>query len=99
MGRPAPGAVRRADASLPVGVAAPKNAVTLRRVLTHVVVVAAPSIEPRSKNLTVRCTASEIEWFNAVAAAQNVSLSDLVRSHLAVDGARLGVPVPAALAS
>lgn len=58
-----------------------------------------PYENPRTKNLVIRCTQAERDWFYAVAEAQEIPLSVMVRQYLAVEGARLGVPVPASLAS
>jgi hypothetical protein len=44
----------------------------------------------------VKVAASERAWFHKVAAAQGITLSDLVRHAITIEGARLGVPVPTA---
>ena len=50
----------------------------------------------RNVQVTVRATPEERAWFLNVASAQQITLSDLVRQSIAVEGARLGVPAPAA---
>ncbi|MCP9905550.1 hypothetical protein KBY85_15610 [Cyanobium sp. BA5m-10] len=46
--------------------------------------------------VTVRATPEERAWFLHVASAQQITLSDLVRQSIAIEGARLGIPAPAA---
>ena len=50
----------------------------------------------RNVQLTVRTTAEERAWFLDVAAAQGLTLAELIRQSIAVEAARLGVPTPAA---
>ena len=50
----------------------------------------------RDTLLTVKVAASERAWFHKVAAAQGITLSDLVRHAITIEGARLVVPVPTA---
>ena len=45
--------------------------------------------------VTVRATPEERAWFLNVASAQQITLAELVRQSIAVEGARLGVPAPA----
>lgn len=53
----------------------------------------------RGRYLKLRIHPSELAWFQAVAKAQDLTLSELVRQSIALEGARLGVdPVPAATA-
>ena len=49
----------------------------------------------RDTLLTVKVASSERTWFHEIAAAQGITLSELVRQSIAVVGARLGVPAPA----
>ena len=49
----------------------------------------------RSVQVTVRATPEERAWFLNVASAQQITLAELVRQSIAVEGARLGVPAPA----
>ena len=50
----------------------------------------------RDTLLTVKVASSERTWFHEIAAAKGITLSELVRQSIAVEGARLGVPAPAA---
>lgn len=47
--------------------------------------------------VTVRVTTEERAWFSFVAAAQQMSVAELIRKTIVLEGARLGVPVPASL--
>ena len=49
----------------------------------------------RDTLLTVKVASSERTWFHEIAAAKGITLSELVRQSIAVEGARLGVPAPA----
>ncbi len=51
----------------------------------------------KSVFVTVRATPEERAWFSSVAAAHQLSLAELIRKTIALEGARLGVPVPASL--
>lgn len=53
----------------------------------------------RNVQVTVRTTAEEREWFLHVANAQGITLAELIRQSIALEGARLGVPEPARLSS
>ncbi len=46
--------------------------------------------------VTVRATPQERAWFLDVASAQQITLAELIRNSIALEGARLGVPVPTA---
>lgn len=50
----------------------------------------------RNVQVTVRTTAEERAWFLDVAAAQEITLAELIRQSIAVEAVRLGVPAPAA---
>jgi hypothetical protein len=49
--------------------------------------------------LALRVSRPELAWFHRVAQAQGIPLSELVRQSVAIEGARLGVPAPAATAA
>ena len=51
----------------------------------------------KSVFVKVRATPEERDWFSAVAAAQQLTVAELLRKTIAMEGARLGVPVPASL--
>jgi hypothetical protein len=50
----------------------------------------------RLVQVTVRATPQERAWFLDVASAQQITLAELIRNSIALEGARLGVPVPTA---
>ena len=50
----------------------------------------------RNVQVTVRTTPEERAWFLEVASAQQITLAELIRNSIALEGARLGVPAPAA---
>ena len=50
----------------------------------------------RNVQVTVRTTPEERAWFLDVASAQQITLAELIRNSIALEGARLGVPVPTA---
>ena len=50
----------------------------------------------RNVQVTVRTTPEELAWFLEVASAQQITLAELIRNSIALEGARLGVPAPAA---
>ena len=50
----------------------------------------------RNVKVTVRTTPEERAWFLEVASAQQITLAELIRNSIALEGARLGVPAPAA---
>ena len=49
----------------------------------------------RNVQVTVRTTPEERAWFLDVASAQQITLAELIRNSIALEGARLGVPAPA----
>lgn len=53
----------------------------------------------RDTAFVVRISRPELAWFHRVAQAQGLTLSELMRQSVAMEGARLGVaPVPATTA-
>ena len=50
----------------------------------------------RNVQVTVRTTPEERAWFLEVASASQITLAELIRNSIAIEGARLGVPAPAA---
>ena len=50
----------------------------------------------RLVQVTVRATPQERAWFLDVASASQTTLAELIRNSIALEGARLGVPVPTA---
>ncbi len=51
----------------------------------------------KSVFVNVRATPEERACFSSVAAAQQLTVAELIRKTIALEGARLGVPVPASL--
>lgn len=52
----------------------------------------------RTTHVLVRVSKDERDFFNKVAQALSLSMSDLVRETFVAEGHRLGVPVPTSLA-
>jgi len=55
-----------------------------------------PPYKVRNVQVTVRTTPEERAWFLDVANAQEITLAELIRHSIALEGARLGVPAPTA---
>ena len=51
----------------------------------------------RPTHLVVRVTAPERDWFHQIAAAQGLTLSEVIRNALAEQATQLGLPVPASV--